>query len=508
MLLREREGRESRTMSRIKRLVAAFVALVVALVAAAPAWAANTGKITITDPIKDVTYSVYKVFDAAASSGTAVTYTIDKSSAWASTLYSVEEDTGVITSKVMGLTFAADPTNNDVYIVTADGTFKAYTFASTLKAVDSKPQAVGTMTSDSPTLSNVAPGYYLVVGSQGDHAMLTTVCAVTQDEEVQITDKNDVPFDKTVKRSSEDTYDDKADIQVGDTLDYKIEAKVPNDISEYETYVYRVADTMSTGLTFKQPVTVKIGDSDVSLTTSENTGASLTGDAIHYTDSGFELSLNLLGMTPGTSIEITYQATVGKDAVAVVTTNNATLTYSNDPTSGGTGTKEEETETYSSKIVIDKYAISSSDTSDHSTKLAGATFRLYKLDTDNTTKLYYHNSNDSITYTSDAETAFTVTTNDTGAANFDGLLDGTYYLEETVAPTGYAKLTSPVEVTVKGESATTESHEALTKTAEVGNNPGSLIPSTGGMGTTIFYIASAAVLAVIVIRVVRHRREA
>ena len=93
-----------------------------------------------------------------------------------------------------------------------------------------------------------------------------------------------------------------------------------------------------------------------------------------------------------------------------------------------------------------------------------------------------------------------------GAASFDGLANGTYYLEETAAPAGYNILETPVTVSVNGANATAENISALTVTQNVANNTGTLLPSTGGMGTTIFYvIGSVLVLAAVVLLVTKKR---
>ena len=90
-----------------------------------------------------------------------------------------------------------------------------------------------------------------------------------------------------------------------------------------------------------------------------------------------------------------------------------------------------------------------------------------------------------------------VTTDDNGAAKFDGLKAGTYYLVETKAPTGYNLLNKPVEVTVtKGvESDTTHLLEKVNAAAPVANYTGTVLPSTGGIGTTIFYVVGGLLVA-------------
>ena len=101
-----------------------------------------------------------------------------------------------------------------------------------------------------------------------------------------------------------------------------------------------------------------------------------------------------------------------------------------------------------------------------------------------------------------------MTTNDQGAAEFKGLKNGTYYLLETEAPAGYNLLDAPVEITINGSSATATSLTSLTHTEQVENSTGAVLPSTGGMGTTIFYVTgSVLVLAAVVLLVTKKRMK-
>ncbi len=208
--------------------------------------------------------------------------------------------------------------------------------------------------------------------------------------------------------------------------------------------------------------------------------------------------------TIGAEIKVTYSALVNEKRRCEDFENSATLTYSNNPIAGteNTTTPVEET-VYSSKIVIDKYEKDST-----TTKLEGAEFVLYKEVTpegETTATKQYYKWNDTakkVEWVNTIANATTVKTDKNGAASFDGLADGTYYLVETKAPAGYNLLEKPVKVEVKG--GTTET--ALTVIANVANQAGTLLPSTGGMGTTIFYVlGSALVLGAVVLLVTKKR---
>lgn len=293
-----------------------------------------------------------------------------------------------------------------------------------------------------------------------------------------------MPFDKV---------DDKASADVGETVHYTITGKVP-DTTGFTSYTYLITDTMSEGLTFKKDVKVTVGGTDVS------SACTITYD-VDGNANKFTVSIPVKDYTIGDEIKVTYSAVVNEKAVAKIGKNRATLTYSNDPTDSSktTTTPADEEKVYSSKIVIDKYK-----TGEESTKLAGATFVLYKAGTTEGSKLYYkwNDSDKKVEWVENKDEATSKTTDDSGAASFDGLADGTYYLEETAAPAGYNLLKEPVKVEVKGGTTETE----LSVTASVANNTGTELPSTGGMGTTIFYVlGSVLVLAAVVLLVTKKR---
>ena len=191
----------------------------------------------------------------------------------------------------------------------------------------------------------------------------------------------------------------------------------------------------------------------------------------------------------GDDIVVTYNATVNEKAIAVVSENEAKLIYSNDPTTDETKTiTPPVVKVYSSKIVIDKY-----ETGKETTKLPNAQFVLYKEVTSETgtSTLYYKwNADKKVEWVADMKDATVVKTDENGAATFGGLANGDYYLVETKAPAGYNQLEEPFEVVVTGGTAEAE----LSVTANVANSTGTLLPSTGGVGTTIFYVLGAVLV--------------
>ncbi|MBQ3090468.1 MAG: SpaH/EbpB family LPXTG-anchored major pilin [Oscillospiraceae bacterium] len=451
----------------MKRIASLLLALVMVLGLATTAFAADTtGSITVENPLADQSYTAYKIFDVTYD-GDNYSYTIDAdNNSWFETVqaYAKGENSGMTLTQING---------TSIYNVTTTSNFSAGAFSSALNAAKAgKTGDALTVSGGKATVTGLELGYYFVTSTSGALCNLTTT-----DHEVTIRDKNDMPFEKTA---------DDVSVEVGQTVNYKIEGKVP-DTTGFSSYTYKVTDTMSEGLTFKKDVKVTIN------------GTTVECNPV-YTDNGFELTVPVTEHQNkvGTAILITYSATVNDKAVTVISQNEAVLEYTNNPDGSTTETPPEEVKVYSAKIVIDKYEANAEDT-----KLAGAKFILYK-EADGVKSYYsYDATKKVVSWVADKSAATTVTTDANGAAEFIGLEDGTYYLEETEAPAGYNKLTAPVTVTISG-SATDATK--LTATSEVANNTGSELPETGGMGTTLFYaIGGILVLAAVVLLVTKRR---
>ena len=460
-------------MKRTRKLASLLLALVMVFALATTAFATEpgttttTGTITVDNPVAGRTYTAYKIFDVVYDAAKEhYSYTIDSRSAWFST---VQNYTNGLTLTQVGDTTA--------YVVTTTDAFSAPAFAAALKAAldagtttftGTELTKSGTPEKASATVDEL--GYYFVSSNTGALCNLTTT-----NSDVTIHDKNDMPFEKT---------DNKVSADVGETVNYTITGKVP-DTTGFETYTYEIADTMSDGLTFKKDVKVTVGSADV--TADCNVAYNANGNA-----NSFTVTIPVMSYQIGAAIEVTYTATVNEKAIAVVSNNEAKLTYSNNPTDSEskTTTPAQKQEVYSSKIVIDKY-----ETGKKTTKLPNAKFVLYKEETPGTpaSAVYYkwNDTDKKVEWVTEMTAATVMTTNDQGEATFGGLADGTYHLVETEAPAGYNPLTAPVPVTVAGSSTDTTK---LSVTAEVENKTGTTLPTTGGMGTTIFYVLGAVLV--------------
>ena len=455
-------------MKTMRKLFRVLLALAMTLALAVPAFAAETtGSITITNPQGDHTYTAYKIFDVTYS-GDNYSYTISDTDAAFSTVkkYADEPANG------LNLTAVAD---TGKYNVSSSAGFSAASFAQYLKTNVGSLGTGTAFTKDGDTMkaSGLALGYYFVSSTSG------TVCELATAKDIQIRDKNEVPEIK------KDVDDNDRTVEIGQKLTYTITGKVPST-KGYDEFTYQVTDTMTEGLTFNKDVKVTIGGTDVTaaatITNSEN---------------GFVASVNMMHYQDQIDkpVVITYTATVNEKAIqSDKETNTATLKYSNDPADKDSFKESSvKVEVFSFNIVINKYA-----TGNENTKLEGAKFVLKNAEG----KYYkYDATTKAVTWVDDKSAATEVITDDNGAARFDGLQAGTYYLEETAAPAGYNQLTKDITIVLdKNGSATIDGAASApgadhSLTTGVANSTGTVLPETGGTGIMIFVALGA--LAVI-----------
>lgn len=455
------------TMKTMRKLFTVLLAVAMTLALAVTAFAADTGSITITNPQGDHTYTAHKIFD--------VTYTADQKNY----AYTISKDSAAYATVKAYADVAAngliltDIANTNKCRVSIKAAFSAASFAQYLR---DNEDSLGTGTAfdkvgETMKAEGLALGYYFVSGTSG------SVCELVTAKDVEIRDKNEVPqIEKTVN-------DDDLTVEVGQVLTYTITGKVPST-KGYTEFTYQVTDTMSEGLTFNDDVKVTIGGVDVTA------AATITNN-----DKGFVASINMMDYQDkiDAAVVITYTATVNDGAIVHdKETNTAVLKYSNDP--ADKTSCEESTVTvdvYSFNIVINKFA-SDSET----TKLAGAKFVLKNSD-----GKYYKYDAAKVTWVDAKDDATEVITDDTGAARFDGLQAGTYYLEETAAPAGYNQITKDITIVLNENRTATIDDAAstpaagLSLTTGVANSTGTMLPETGGTGTMIFVALGA--LAVI-----------
>lgn len=358
-------------------------------------------------------------------------------------------------------------------------------------------------TKGTATFTDLTAGYYLVFpeggstgkGNRGTDAILVNVPRDGKNTAAEI--KSTFPtVDKQVS-NDKTNYQDNTTAQVGDTVTFKLTAKVP-DMADYTAYKFVFHDTLSNGLEFVAN-SVEVSIASNKITAGDNTYSATYVDGtkkltVAFTDLKNVVKSGTDKVATDDEIVVTYKAKITKDAVTTnPATNKAHLEYSNDPSGTGTGTSNpDESKVYTYDINIFKYYKGEGNTE---TGLANATFKLTSSEESTSTAielvkedgagLVYHVKGDNET-----GAVSVVTTGADGKITIKGLKAGTYYLHETIAPTGYNKLKKPIkiEITVTDNNYTTPSYKVDDKanadnTIKVENVKGVMLPETGSVGT-------------------------
>ena len=477
----------------MKKLASAALALVLALCLAAPAFAAGedttpTGSITIEKAPYGQEYKIYRVFDlesyVTGEPQDKQAHSYKTNDTWADFVaggapgaaYVTVDDQGYVTwnenADAAAFAAAALAWAKEKNIA-ADGT------ATTEALPEGKDPAAMDATA---TVGNLSLGYYLVASSVG------ALCSLDPtNQNATVHEKNTLPtLDKEIvpPELGENAPG------VGDSVNYKITVNAKANVKEN----YVVHDTMGTGLTFNDDVAIEglTEGTDYDVITSTTDGCTFE---VVFTDA-FKAAL-----TEDKTIVITYSATINAAALTVDKLNNkAHLNYGDPNHTLNTTEKTVDVDLYQFDLV--------KTNSDDMGKevLTGAEFNLYNVaEGGDAIALVLVEDAENGNYYRPATTEDATTTTDikAGVATIKGLGAGTYYLEETKAPEGYNKLNGRTSVEVgegKDWTATiipgTEANgdtPATPATWERGgvrvvNLTGAELPSTGGIGTTIFYI--------------------
>lgn len=442
-------------MTYFKKSLALLIAVVMILALGVSASAAS---IEVKNVVDNETYTAYKILNYTKS-GNAVSYYL--TDAQYTAIGSVLEAAG------FAFTASSDGTQ---YFVNNGGTVDvssvaAYLGAHTTDLGDALGKATATGANGSATFDNLATGYYFVTSSVG------SLCALHNETDIATAvEKNSIPgIDKKEKVAAGESYvEGPIDANIGDTVNYQI---VITDGTGTNA-VMTMTDTMTAGLDYTAGSLKINGVAVADDADTDNWTVTVNGRVITIVfKAAYVASLNA-----NDTITVTYDATINANAVidsATGNENKVELDYSH--------------QHQEDKVYVETYDFIVYKT-DGTNFLDGAEFKLYDAATGGN-QIKVAKDEDGCYHVDQSATAsadVTIDINSATGCNVRGLDPGTYYLEEVVVPAGYNKLNTRQSVTI-----TTGATAAVTVT--VVNNAGTELPSTGGIGTTIFYVVGGLI---------------
>ena len=505
-------------MKYMKKFMALLAALTLALTMAVPAFAETTTPKTYTITINNGT-------------GTYAAYQIFKGDLHEKTLSNIEWGDNVTADGQKALGKAADKAKE------LTGETEAKAFA--VEVANYLTGTAGTVTVDDSSgtgeITGLTAGYYLIKNTNVGAGEVFTDYILQVVKDVEVNPKSGKPtLDKQIRHNDNGEWGVVGDNQIGDTVEFRTITTVPN-VSGYTQYTYVIHDEMSAGLTSNvhgnDDVTIKVND------TTELDKKYYTVTVDPENANKFTVTVDVLKaitdgkMAKGNELYTYYSGVLNKDAMvydAGKQDNKAYLVYSNNPHNDTT------TNETPAKVVYDwtfKMEVNKVD-GENNAPLTDAKFVLSKngncalgaIDADgnpdNKTDLIklIDNKDGSYTVAPADYTGSVVYVMTAGNITIKGLDDATkYYLYETKAPAGYNRLTNAVrfEITATYDAvgahwnsvtAMVNNDKQPSVSVNVRNNKGSILPSTGGIGTTIFYVIGGGLMAVAAVLLVTKKR--
>lgn len=492
-------------MKKVKRMLALLAAFALVLAMAVPAFADKANLYTISVPAgSSHTYRVYQIFTGDYSKeGTTNKLSNVK---WGQN--SKNRDEGVD----VGGKVSENVLNRLAAVVSSSDADKLAVIEQYANLSENGMDTV----SESKSIK-VAAGYYLFKDTTTGISGNTYIAEVVGNVLIKAKNSHVPGFEKKLKDKNDTTdndfgdWQDVADHDIGDAIPFKLEGTVPADYTEYSKYYFAFHDKEEQGLTFNKN-SVKVYLDDTKITTGFEVKTSTT-DGCSF-EVVFSNLKDIEAVHAGSVIRVEYTSTLNPNAVigGNGNLNRAKLQYSNNPrnveSKGETVWDNVVVFTY--QVVVNKYANSVAENN----KLKGAEFTLTKKLKDGTTKdIAVAKSQDGVRFT------------------FKGLDDGEYTLTETVTPEGYNTI-EPITFNVSanheinwdgtgnrsallesltgnkgtGEITFTSDKGTGALTTDIINKSGTVLPSTGGMGTTVFYVVGGGLMAVAVVLLVTKKR--
>ncbi|HEL1053509.1 TPA: isopeptide-forming domain-containing fimbrial protein [Streptococcus equi subsp. zooepidemicus] len=313
--------------------------------------------------------------------------------------------------------------------------------------------------------------------------------------------------DRNDKTGLETDWQDSADYDKNDKVPFQLTATLPSNYDAFQEYYLEFVDTLSKGLSYNKDAKVYVinGDSRQDITGS-----------FTINESGSSFKINNLktvtDVTADSKIVVEYTATLNDQAAIGKkgNPNEVALKYSNDPNALGKGEESPKGETPKDKVIVFTYKTIINKVDQDKQALKGAGFTLYKL----------VKTADKEEYQKVQE----IKAGDTTSFEFVGLDAGDYKLSETTTPGGYNTIADVMfsivaqhetesddpqltSLTVDKATGFTTDKEAGTVSATIVNKKGSILPSTGSIGTTMLYVFGVMLMTISTLFIFRQKQQ-
>lgn len=541
---------------RARRAAAFAAAVVMAACAAIPMSssfsASAEGSISISNTATGHTYEAYQIFDGVLNADKVLS-----NIEWGTGIDSAKTDDLLTAIKAITITTEDGATTPFAACTDAKSVAKVLSDANASFDADITKQfasVVGQYLSDTHTdstqgtgiydISHLDDGYYLVKDKDDslndvDDSKTRYIVQVL-DNKTDITPKSSKPeVIKKVKENTKDvtatgqtfagkdnydvgtSYNDVADYCIGDAVPFKLYGTMPDTIDDYSKYKYVFHDTLS-----KQFDAPAEGNVSVKIDGTDAVGATVSVDS---TTNEITVTFNDIKagntITKSSIVTVEYNAVLNSSAVIGLNgqENKVYLTYSNNPNWTGTGTEtpDDKGKTPEDKVIVFTYELDTTkvDGNDNTIKLENAKFILSRKTAAGADEYAKVTDGKLTGWTTTKGDATELVSGTDGLFKVAGLDSGTYYLTETQAPSGYNTLTDPIKVeltatTVNNQTWDEVAASALTELSvkadevagtvdaskgigsiTIANNKGSSLPSTGDIGTTMFYVGGGVLVA-------------
>lgn len=487
-------------MKALKKVLALCLAAILLLALCPAAFAdGETANINVTNALKGETYTVYRIFDVSGvitdGEGKITNVAYVANSEWVSAIPELKNSNGEAY-----ITLDSNNAPKDITKLQADPAgfaAAAIKYANDHSSSFTNSKQSVTATGTTVSFTGLALGYYLMDSTVGSLCSLDTAY-----QTVTINDKNEVPtVDKLVKEG--DSYGTTSTAKIGDTVEFKSVITLKKGT---ENLVFH--DKMEDGLTLNVG-SITVTCSDTSKACTDKYNVKTTG--LVHSDCAFEIEFTdndyITSLAKDTTLTVTYTAILN-DKVDVENgeNNTAWLKY-------GEASKTEDHSTNTKTLAFDlvKWHAGANNTK---TLLAGAKFKLYE-DAQGTKEIpvvKVDGQENTYRVALTTERGVEIETVASGVTTIYGLDNKIYYLKETFAPKGFNKLTDLVKVDLNGGNnlkATkvgAEMDGSATGGVNVENKAGTTLPSTGGVGTTLFYVIGGLLMVCAVVLLVTKKR--